>query len=211
MWNDEIAGFLQLCNENTDHSMADFETAAVAAGIPIIRNDSQQLIRVLLKMLRPRMILEVGTAVGFSAILMARAASEASITTIELDEKRHAQAEANFQQWAVAERIKAICGDAAEVLPQLRKQYDFIFLDGAKGQYLHQIDLLYGLLEPGGILLADNVLQDGEVALSRYAVGRRDRTIHKRMREFIEKLHTDSRFETITVSTGDGMLLARKN
>ncbi|MDO5100788.1 MAG: O-methyltransferase [Eubacteriales bacterium] len=211
MWNNEIDGFLQICNENTDRSMADFEAAAVAAGIPIIRNDSQQLIRVLLKLLRPRKILEVGTAIGFSAILMARAATQAEITTIELDEQRHAQAEANFRQWAVAERIRAIHGDATEVLPQLCGQYDFIFLDGAKGQYLHQIDLLYGLLEAGGILLADNILQDGEVALSRYAVGRRDRTIHKRMREFIERIHTDSRFETITLSTGDGMLLARKN
>lgn len=211
MWNDEIAGFLQLCNENTDRSMADFETEAMEAGIPIIRNDSQQLIRVLLKMLRPQMILEVGTAVGFSAILMARAAGQAKITTIELDEQRYGQAQANFQKWAVADRIKAIMGDATEVLPQLSERYDFIFLDGAKGQYLHQIDLLYHLLKPGGILLADNILQDGEVALSRYAVGRRDRTIHKRMRQFIENIHTDSRFETITVSTGDGMLLARKN
>ena len=210
MWNDAIAGFLEICNENTDRSMTDFEAAALAAGVPIIRNDSQQLIRVLLQIRQPQHILEIGTAVGFSAVLMARSAPQARITTIELDTDRYREAGQNFIKWQVADRIDSILGDANEILRQLTGQFDFIFLDGAKGQYLHQIDRLAALLTEGGILLADNVLQDGEAALSRFAVARRDRTIHKRMRAFIEVVHCDERFDAVTLATGDGMLLARK-
>ena len=152
-----------------------------------------------------RSILEVGTAVGFSALLFCEYAPEgAQITTIEKYEKRIPVARENFRRGGKEAQITLLEGDAAEILSSLTETYDFIFMDAAKGQYIHFLPDVMRLLEVGGVLVSDNVLQDGDIIESHYVVERRNRTIYKRMREYLYELKHDERLITSIVPIGDG-------
>ena len=187
------------------------ERRALADEVPIIRQDMQSFLKVLLALHRPRRILEVGTAVGFSAILMAQETDEAcTVTTIEKYEKRILQARENFEASGFGARITLLEGDALEVMRQLNEPYDLIFMDAAKGQYIHFLPEALRLLRTGGVLVSDNVLQDGDIIESHYAVERRNRTIYKRMREYLYVLkHTDGLLTSI-VPVGDGAAVTVK-
>ncbi len=187
------------------------EQEAIRDYVPIIRKESQSLLRVLLKIKKPGQVLEVGTAIGFSAILMGECLPEDShLTTIEKYEKRIPIAKENFKRAGMEDKITLIEGDAVEVLKGLEGPYDFIFMDAAKGQYIHFLPEVLRLLAPGGILVSDNVLQDGDVVESRYAVVRRNRTIHSRMRDYLWTLKHMEGFETIVLPIGDGMTISVK-
>ena len=165
------------------------EREATADYVPIIRKEMQSFLKFLLAMKKPARILEVGTAVGFSAILMAEYDPvPCQITTIENYEKRIPIARENFKRAGKEAQIALLEGDAAEVLKTLEGSYDFIFMDAAKGQYIHFLPEILRLLAKDGVLVSDNVLQDGDVIESRFAVTRRNRTIHKRMREYLYTL-----------------------
>ena len=187
------------------------EQEAVRDYVPIIRKESRNLLRVLLKIRKPGRVLEVGTAIGFSAILMGECLPDDShITTIEKYEKRIPVARENFKRAGMEEKITLIEGDASEVLKELSGSFDFIFMDAAKGQYIHFFPEVMRLLRSGGILVSDNVLQDGDVVESRYAVVRRNRTIHSRMREYLWILKHMDGLETIVLPIGDGMTVSVK-
>ena len=167
--------------------------------------------RVLLKIKKPGQVLEVGTAIGFSAILMGECIPEDShLTTIEKYEKRIPIAKEYFKRAGMEDKITLIEGDAVEVLKGLEGPYDFIFMDAAKGQYIHFLPEVLRLLVPGGILVSDNVLQDGDVVESRYAVVRRNRTIHSRMRDYLWTLKHMEGLETMVLPIGDGMTVSVK-
>lgn len=186
------------------------EEEATASYVPIIRRETQSVLRVLLAAVRPKNILEVGCAVGFSAILMCEN-SDAHITTIENYEKRIGPARENFRAAGMSERVDLIFGDAQDVLPELTGPYDLIFMDAAKGQYIHFLPEVMRLLASGGMLISDNVLQDGDILESHYAVERRNRTIYKRMREYLHEItHRDDLVTTI-LPIGDGLALSVKN
>ena len=178
------------------------EQEALDSYVPIIRKEMQQFLKLLLAMKRPMRILEVGTAVGFSAILMAEYDPvPCEITTIENYEKRIPIAKENFIRAGKEKQIMLLEGDAAQILPTLTETYDFIFMDAAKGQYIHFMpDILR--------LLSDNVLQDGDIIESRFAVTRRNRTIHKRMREYLYELTHDERLVTAVLPIGDGVTVS---
>ena len=185
------------------------EKRAKAENVPIIRTEMQSFLRLLLAMHRPASILEVGTAVGFSALLMSEYMPEGChITTIEKFEKRLPIAKANFKKAGMEEKITLIEGDAGEVLASLEGAFDFIFMDAAKGQYIHWLPDIMRLLAPGGVLMSDNVLQDGTIVESRYAVERRDRTIHVRMREYLYTLKHREELETTILPIGDGVAIS---
>ena len=187
------------------------EQEAVRDYVPIIRKESRNLLRVLLKIKKPGRVLEVGTAIGFSAILMGECLPDDShITTIEKYEKRIPVARENFKRAGMEEKITLIEGDASEVLKELSGSFDFIFMDAAKGQYIHFFPEVMRLLRSGGILVSDNVLQDGDVVESRYAVVRRNRTIHSRMREYLWTLKHMDGLETIVLPIGDEMTVSVK-
>ena len=187
------------------------EQEAIRDYVPIIRKESQSLLRVLLKIKKPGQVLEVGTAVGFSAILMGECLPEDShLTTIEKYEKRIPVAKENFKRASMENKITLLEGDAVEVLKGLEGPYDFIFMDAAKGQYIHFLPEVLRLLAPGGILVSDNVLQDGDVVESRYAVIRRNRTIHSRMRDYLWTLKHMEGLETMVLPIGDGMTVSVK-
>ncbi len=174
--------------------------------VPLIRRETAGLLRFLLTLTRPSSILEVGTAVGFSALLMSEYMPQDShITTIEKVAARVLEAQENFQKAGREERITLLCGDAAELLPRLETSFDLIFMDAAKGQYPHFLPQVLRLLKPGGLLVSDNVLQEGDILESRYAVTRRDRTIHTRMRDYLYQLKHDPIWETVILPLGDGV------
>lgn len=187
------------------------EREALDTFVPIIRKETQSFLKVLLQVKKPMKILEVGTAVGFSALLMNAYAPKGShITTIEKYEKRIPIAKENFRRAGKEDEITLIEGDALEVMKSLEGPYDFIFMDAAKGQYIHYLPEAIRLLGPEGLLVSDNVLQDGDIIESRFAVERRNRTIHSRMREYLYELKHNERLLTSIVPLGDGLALSVK-
>lgn len=198
--------------ENGNPSYLDeLEAYSKEIRVPIIRKEMQSLIRTLLVMNKPKRILEVGTAIGFSALFMKEfMPKDGHITTIEKYEKRIPLARENFKIHDPEERITLLEGDAADVLKELADPFDFIFMDAAKGQYIHFLPEVLRLLEAGGVLVSDNVLQDGDIIQSRFAVTRRDRTIHKRMREYLYTLKNHEQLETAILTVGDGVALSVK-
>jgi predicted O-methyltransferase YrrM len=187
------------------------EREALDSYVPIIRKEMQSFLKMLLAMTRPKRILEVGTAVGFSSILMAEyGPKDCTIVTIENYEKRIPIARENFRRAGKEGQITLIEGDAAEVLPTLDGEFDLIFMDAAKGQYIHFLPEILRLLAPGGTLVSDNVLQDGDIIESHYAVTRRNRTIYKRMREYLYELTHHSELVTAVLPVGDGITVSTR-
>ena len=187
------------------------EAEAVRDYVPIIRKEMQSFLKMMLQLQQPRRILEVGTAVGFSAILMAEYNPKpCEITTIENYEKRIPIARENFKRAGKQDMIELLEGDAAQVLKTLQEPFDFIFMDAAKGQYLNFLPNILELLEPEGILVSDNIFHEGDVMESRYGVTRRDRTIHGRMREYLKVITEHPQLETICLPMGDGMTISTK-
>lgn len=185
------------------------EKEALDSYVPIIRKEMQQFLKLLLAMKCPMRILEVGTAVGFSSILMAEYDPvPCEITTIENYEKRIPIAKENFIRAGKEKQITLLEGDAEQILPTLTETYDFIFMDAAKGQYIHFMPDILRLLGSEGTLVSDNVLQDGDIIESRFAVTRRNRTIHKRMREYLYELTHDERLVTAVLPIGDGVTVS---
>lgn len=185
------------------------EKEALALEIPIIRREMQSFIKVLLAVKKPKRILEVGTAVGFSTLLMCEyGPEELEITTIENYKKRIPIARENFRKAGREHQITLLEGDAGGILKELSPGYDLIFMDAAKGQYIHWLEDVIRLLNPDGILLSDNVLQEGEIIESHYLVERRNRTIYKRMREYLYTLKHEKRLMTSILPLGDGAALS---
>lgn len=187
----------------------ELEAYAIQTQVPIIRKEMQSFMRTMLLMNKPKRILEVGTAIGFSALLMSEfMPQDGHITTIENYEKRIPIARANFQKYGKEDRITLLEGDAAEVLKTLEGSYDFIFMDAAKGQYIHYLPEIMRILAPGGVLISDNVMQDGDIIESKYAITRRDRTIHRRMREYLYTLTHHDELQTSILTLGDGVAVS---
>ena len=187
------------------------EAEALEAYVPIIKKETQSFLKTLLSIQKPMRVLEIGAAVGFSAILMSEHIdAKATITTIEKYEPRIPIARGNFLRAGKEKQITLIEGDALEVLQQLEGDYDFIFLDAAKGQYLTYLPEILRLLPPNGVLISDNVLQEGELLESKFVVDRRNRTIHARMREYLYELKHSKLLQTSIIPLGDGVALSVK-
>lgn len=205
MLDERTAAFINSLDKGNTKALDELEQYAKKTNVPIIRKEMQRLLKFLLAMKRPVKILEVGTAIGFSTLLMSEYAStECHITTIEKYEKRIPIAKKNFQDAKKEESITILTGDASQILKELSGSFDFIFMDAAKGQYIHFLPEVLRLMEPGGLLISDNVLQDGEIIESRFAVTRRNRTIHARMREYLHALKQEKSLETLILPIGDG-------
>ena len=193
--------------ESADIPVLDeIEQEALADMVPIIRKETKSFLKVMLEIKRPVKILEIGTAVGFSAILMGKySPEECRITTIENYKKRIPIARAGMEQ-----KITLLEGDALEIMKGMPDDagFDFVFMDAAKGQYPAYLEQVMRFLVPGGILITDNVLQDGDIIESRFAVERRDRTIHSRMREYLYTLKHHPELETSILPLGDGVALS---
>ena len=191
--------------------LEEIEKEALDTYVPIIRKETKSFLKTLITMNRPMNILEVGTAVGFSALVMSEyAPAGCKIPTIENYDKRIPIARENFKRAGKESDITLLEGDALEVMKGLAGPYDFVFMDAAKGQYIHYLPEVTRLLSEGGVLVSDNVLQDGDVLESRFAVTRRNRTIHSRMREYLTMLTHTPELTTSVIPIGDGVSLTMK-
>lgn len=209
--NERLTAYIDSLDQGLPPYLEQIEREAREASIPVIRKETQSFLRTLLSIGKPGDILEVGTAVGFSALLMcAYGPRDCRVTTIEDHEPRIAAAKENFRKYGREGQILLLEGDADEILPGLTGTYDLIFMDAAKGQYIHWLTDVVRLLSPGGILLSDNVLQDGDIIESRFLVKRRDRTIHKRMRDYLYELTHRRDLYTSVLPLGDGLAFSVK-
>ena len=209
--DERMAAYINSLDTGNSVLINEIEEEAIVSCVPIIRKETQNFLKVILEMKRPKEILEVGTAVGFSALLMSEHVDDdCHITTIEKYEPRIPIAKENFKRAGKEHQITLLEGDAADFLKTLQGPYDFIFMDAAKGQYIHFLPDILRLLTPGGVLLSDNVLQDGDIIQSRFAVERRNRTIHSRMREYLYTLTHHAQLMTSLLPLGDGVTLSIK-
>ncbi len=199
-----------LMKEEKNH-LRKIEYEARQNHIPIVKPETKELLKTLVLLKKPMKILEVGAAVGFSSLYMNEYQPEGgTVVTIERNEKRIGKARENIQMMQKEGEVELLEGDAIEILKELDTTFDFIFVDAAKGQYIHFLDDVLRLLAPDGLLVSDNVLQDGDIAKSRYAIERRDRTIHKRMRDFLYTIKNHPQLETTILPVGDGVAISIK-
>ena len=210
--DNRITEYLHSLETSRGELLDTIEKKAIEDGVPIIRSETAALLRSLTAALRPENILEIGTAVGYSALQMCQVMpANCHITTIEKYEKRIPEAKENFRKAGEESRITFLEGDADMWLKELKgKQFDLVFMDAAKGQYLNWLPLLLDLMPVGAVLISDNVLQDGDVVQSRLAVQRRNRTIHSRMREYLYELKHMEEFETAVIPIGDGVTISTR-
>lgn len=209
--DERMRTFIHSLETENSEILETIEKEALDTYVPIIRKEMQSFLKVMLAIKKPKRILEVGTAVGFSAILMSEYAPEdCHITTIEKYEKRIPIALENFKRAGKEEKITLLEGDAMEILKGLDGSFDFIFMDAAKGQYIYYLPDVVRLLAKDAVFVTDNVLQDGDVIESRFAVERRNRTIHSRMREYLYELKHHKLLETSIIPLGDGVALSTK-
>lgn len=208
--DERLVTYINSLDRGNTKLLEEIEREAIETYVPIIRKETQQFLKWLLTLRKPEKILEIGTAIGFSALFMAEYTPvPCDIDTIENYEKRIPIAQENFKR-AGNDRITLLKGDANDILPTLKSNYDFIFMDAAKGQYLSFLPQVVRLLKPGGVLVSDNVLQEGDILESRFAVTRRNRTIHKRMREYLYKLTHHEAMVTAILPVGDGISVSTK-
>ena len=185
---ERIHTFIQSFDTGNTEFLNQIEQFALKTNVPVIRPQTQSFLKLLLAVKQPKEILEVGTAIGFSALLMSEyGPSDCRVTTIEKYEKRILIAKENFKKAGREDKIRLVEGDALEALKDLEGPYDFIFMDAAKGQY---------------------ILQDGDILESRYAVTRRDRTIHGRMREYLYTIKHHDQLRTDILPIGDGITVS---
>jgi len=208
---ERIASYIRSLSPEREAVLLEIREEALRDNVPIIRPETEALLLMFLELLRPLRILEVGCAVGYSASLLARQLPEGGILhTIENYEPRIPVAKANFIRAGVADKVTLFEGDATEVLKELEGPYDLIFMDAAKAQYIRWLPRVKELLAPGGLLISDNVLQDGDVLEPRAAIERRNRTIHDRMREYLYTITHDTALQSSVIPVGDGVALTVK-
>ena len=209
---ERIVSYINSLEKENSPVLEEIEKEARKDGVPIIRKEMESFLRVMLSIKKPMRILELGTAVGYSAILMSEYINEkGQIITIENYEKRIPTAKENIKKAGRENVIKLLEGDAMEIMPTLESnQFDFVFMDAAKAQYIHFLPEVLRLMKKDGVLITDNVLQEGDLIQSKYVVRRRDRTIHKRMREYLEVVKNHPQLETSIVPIGDGITMSVK-
>ena len=209
--DERITTYINSLDKENSPLLTELRKKAEEDRVPIIRKEMESFIRVLFKLKEPKNILELGSAIGYSAILMSECiSSDGKITTIENYDKRIIEAKENFKRAGKEDVITLLEGDALEIISKLDGEYDYIFMDAAKAQYINYLPHLIRLMPKGAILLTDNVLQDGDLFESRYGIIRRNRTIHTRMREYLEAVKNSDELETSIVKIGDGITLSVK-
>ncbi|MCR5738124.1 MAG: O-methyltransferase [Eubacterium sp.] len=209
--DERIATYIRSLETPNSPLLEAIEEEAHIDKVPIIRKEMESFLKVILMMQKPKKILELGTAIGYSALFMSECVALDELITIENYEKRIPIAKENFKKAGKENVIKLLEGDAMELMPTLEaQQFDFVFMDAAKAQYIYFLPEVLRLMKPGAVLVTDNILQEGDLIESRFTVKRRDRTIHKRMREYLEVVKNHPELETSIVPIGDGITISVK-
>lgn len=206
---DYIEDYIRSITPVSNSYLSKLEEYAHENNVPIVQPEVAQLLRVLLKNNKPQSILEVGTAIGYSALVMAEVTKDTIITTIERNEDMIYLAKNNISNSEYCDRIQILEGDAEEILPNIKEKYDFIFLDAAKGQYIEFFKHCSNLLKAGGMIVSDNVLYKGMVATDELVV-RRKKTIVKRLRNYLHYINELEGYTSCVLPLGDGVALTYK-
>ena len=209
--NPKVLEYLDIISPVNSKAIEEIRAEAKRNYIPIIKRDTENFLKFVLKMQNPGSILEIGCAVGYSAAVMLEN-SDADIVTVEKMPERVEEAKRNIKYADFESRASILEGDAGEILKSLAdkgEKFDFIFMDAAKAQYITWLPMVKKLLKESGMIFSDNCLQEGDLAESSFAIRKRDKTIHKRMREYIYLLLHDETLESWIFSMGDGVLLSR--
>jgi len=209
--DEPIEKYIKNCSPYFDGVLGEIQKESTDKNIPIVPPEIARFMATLMSMKRPEKILEIGCAVGFSTALMCRyLRDDGKITTIERHSGMIQNAKLNFKRLQIEDKVILLEGDAIDILPAIKERYDVIFLDSAKGQYLHLLPFCLKLLNVGGIFLVDDVLQKGRTVQDTADVVKRQRTIHKRMNLFISEVINNPALESSIVPLDDGMLVATK-
>lgn len=210
MNEERLLSFIRSFEREKSEELIKFREEAQKNQVPIVREETEALLSFFAGFIKPERILEIGTAVGYSGTVLLQASENSFLDTLEEDPARMKEAKKNFKKFGLEKRTRLYEGDATETLKNLEGVYDLIFLDAAKAQYVHWLEDVLRLLSPRGILITDNIFQEGDIFESHFVCDRRDRTIHQRMREFLLALRNDEKTESMLLSIGDGVLLTRK-
>lgn len=209
--DDTMNEFLRTIHPMYGGTLGEIQQKAYEEEIPIIPLEVARLLTVLLSMKKPTNILEIGTAVGFSSSLMSLYLEDGGkITTIDRYDIMINKAKVNIKRMGLENTITLLEGDANNILPTLTEEYDIIFMDAGKGQYINFLPHCLRVLKVGGLLIADDVLQGGSIADIKEKVPRRNRTIHKRLNEFLHTITHLEGLESSIVPIGDGVSLSYK-
>ena len=217
--NERFTSYLHSMEDDVPSFFEELRKKAEADHVPIIRRESERFLKMLLAIHKPEFILEIGTGVAYSALVFAASCKQVKqITTIENYPPRIESAKANINDFYEQElrqredlKIDLLEEDAVRAVSHLKSPFDFIFLDGPKAQYIVMLPDLVRLLKPGGVMVADNVLQEGDLIESRFVTPRRQRTIHERMRTFIWETMHHAQLTSSLLTVGDGMIVSVKN
>ena len=207
-----VLDFIMSLSNETDDDILKLKEYAKKNDVPIIRDETRDFLRLVLNICKPKKILEIGTAVAYSTLIMHRTCKDSYIVTVEDYAKRIIDSKKNIAKYFDKSKIELIEKDAGEYLKEAagKKSFDFIFLDAAKGQYINWIIDIKKLMPKGAILISDNIFKDGEILESKFLIKKRDRTIHKRMREFLHYITNDSELDTYIFNIGDGISVSIK-
>ena len=192
---------------NIDERIVARRSDALARGIPVADDETLNFLLLILRVAIPSKILEIGTAVGLSAVSMLLELPEAKLTTLELEEERYLEAKKNFADFGVSDRVNAYLGDAGEILAMMDGEFDFVFLDGPKAQYEKYLFDLKRLMKKGAILFSDDVLLYGWVSGEEPTPQKRHSIVDK-IRSYLDVLTADKDFITSLLNVGDGVALS---
>lgn len=210
--NERIVSYIHSLEKTNTPLLEEMERFAKETNVPIIRKEMEGFLRTMVEIKQPKRILELGCAIGYSAILMSEyMPKDCKIITIENYDKRIPIATEYINRSVRKADINLIFGDALEEVPKLEKGFDFVFMDAAKAQYINFLPPVLEVMNKGGILIADNVLQEGDLVESKFTVTRRNRTIHKRIREFLYEVKNNEQLTTSVIPIGDGITLSVKH
>lgn len=207
-----VKDFLMSLSSENDDDILKLKEYAKENDVPIIRDEARDFLRLVIGIKKPKSILEIGTAIAYSTLIMHRLCKDANIVTIEDFEKRIITARSNIDKYFDKSKIELIEGDAGVYLKENneKEKFDFVFLDAAKGQYINWLNDIKRLMQKDAILIADNIFKDGEILESKYLIKKRDRTIYKRMREFLNNITNDNELDTYIFDIGDGISVSIK-
>ncbi|HFU9506283.1 TPA: O-methyltransferase [Streptococcus agalactiae] len=208
---EEIVQYMHQHQKQNNGCLAELEAFAKQENIPIIPHETATYFRFLMQTLQPKHILEIGTAIGFSALLMAENAPEAKITTIDRNEEMIALAKENFAKYDNHNQITLLEGDAVDVLQTLDKSYDFVFMDSAKSKYIVFLPQVLKHLDVGGVVVLDDIFQGGDIAKPIDEVRRGQRTIYRGLQRLFDSTLQHPDLTATLVPLGDGLLMIRKN
>lgn len=210
--NEDILHYLRTEQKQLTGSLGELEELAHENGVPVIPHETVVFLQFLLKQKQPKNVLEIGTAIGFSASLMAETLDEdAKITTIDRFPVMIEKAKKNFEKLGLTEQVTLLEGDAADLLSSLEGPYDFIFMDSAKSKYITFLPECLRLLSDDGVLMVDDVFQAGTVLQPIEEIPRKNRSIHRHLNEFLEEITKSSELTSTLLPLGDGVALISKN